>query len=181
MPVLDSYYGLLYFHVMISEMYSCYDFHMICNSDSICLDIRWHEIKVYRWGFPCLDYSFDVLISWDRDLSIYNQSCIQLYLGFPVSWWFCCTRLHIYFICVLTLLSSVLDTRTHPGSPPGIVSYSPGEFHWLPWILMSRSWSPERMDFPRYCSEWRSGSVDLQTTVQSHILPDPLCASRVSS
>ena len=27
---------------------------------------------------------------------------------------------HIYFTCVLTLLSSVLDTRAHPGSPPGL-------------------------------------------------------------
>jgi len=35
-------------HVMIFEMYSCFDCHMICNSDSIRLDIRWHEIKVYR-------------------------------------------------------------------------------------------------------------------------------------
>ena len=32
--------------------------------------------KVYRWGFPCLDYSFDVLVSCDRDLSVYNQSCL---------------------------------------------------------------------------------------------------------
>ena len=88
---------------------------------------------------------------------------------------------HIYFTCVLTLLSSVLDTCAHPGSPPGIVPYSPGEFHWLPWILMSRSWSPERVDFPRYCSEWRSGSVDIQPTFQSSILPGPLCASRVFS
>jgi len=55
---------------------------------------------------------------------------------------------HIYFTCVLTLLSSVLDTCAHPGSPPGIVSYSPGEFHWLPWILMSRFWSLEPVDFP---------------------------------
>jgi len=89
--------------------------------------------------------------------------------------------LHTCFICVLTLLSSEFDTCAPPGSPLGFVSYSPGEFHWLPWILMSRLWSPERVDSPRYCSEWRSGSVDLQPTVQSHILPGPLYASRVSS
>jgi len=40
------------------------------------LDFLWHETKVYTWGFPCLDYSFDVLISWDRDLSVYNHSCL---------------------------------------------------------------------------------------------------------
>ena len=82
--------------------------------------------------------------------------------------------IYIYFICVLTLLSSVLDTRTHPGSPPGIHiptrlgsftdspgSSCPGFGAWSEWI------------FPRYCSEWRSGSVDLQLTVQSSILPGP--------
>ena len=40
------------------------------------LGFLWHEITVYRWRFPCLDYSFDVLVSWDRDLSVYNQSCL---------------------------------------------------------------------------------------------------------
>jgi len=34
-----------------------------------------------------------------------------------------------------------------------------GEF-WLPWILMSRSWSLECMDSPRCWSEMRSWSVD---------------------
>ena len=28
---------------------------------------------------------------------------------------------HIYFLCVLTFQSSVLDTYAHPGSPPGII------------------------------------------------------------
>ena len=61
---------------VILVMYSCYDYRMNCNSDFIRLDIRWHERKVYRWGFPCLDYPFDVLVSCDRDLSVYNQSCM---------------------------------------------------------------------------------------------------------
>ena len=30
-------------------------------------------MKVYIWGFPCLDYSFDVLVSWSRNLKPYNQ------------------------------------------------------------------------------------------------------------
>jgi len=72
---------------------------------------------------------------------------ISFILDFPVLWILCYTCSYIYFICVLTLLSSVLDTCAHLGSPPGIIPYSPGEFHWLPWILMSRSWSPERVDF----------------------------------
>ena len=129
-------------HVVIPVLYFPFDFHMICNSDSIRLDIRWHEITVYGWGFPCLDYSFDVLVSWDRDLSVYNHFClwsalswIFLFHGYYV------IPVHIYFTYVLTLLSPVLDSCVPPGSPPGFVSYSPGEFHWLPWILMSRYWS----------------------------------------
>ena len=91
---------LLHLHVMISVPYFRYGFHMICNSDSIRLGIRWHEIKVYRWGFPCLDYSFDVLFSWDRDLSVYNHSCLyQLYSGFPVLWCLCYTRSFILPLC----------------------------------------------------------------------------------
>jgi len=60
-----------------------------------------------------------------------------------------------------------------------LLHHSPGEFHWLPWILMSRFWSLERMDSPCCWSEWRSGSVDPQHTIGSFILPGPLCASRV--
>ena len=48
-----------------------------------------------------------------------------------------------------------------------------GEF-WLLWILMPRFWSLKRVDSPSYWSEWRSGSVDLQQTVRSPILPGPL-------
>ena len=56
--------------------------------------------------------------------------------------------------------------------------HSPGEF-WLLWILMSRSWSLERVDCPSCLPEMRSGSVDHQQTDLSYILPGPLCASRV--
>ena len=68
-----------------------------------------------------MDYSFDVLVSWDRDLSVYNQSCLyQFYLDF-LFYDAYIMSVHTYFTCVLTFLSSVLDTRTHPGSPPGII------------------------------------------------------------
>jgi len=39
--------------------------------------------------------------------------------------------------------------------------------------------SLERVDSPSWWSEWRSGSLDLQQTIWSSILPGPLCASRV--
>jgi len=108
MPIIydcyDSCISSCYTPVMDSCIY-CYDFRDIpvittiwLHSDYIRLDILWHEIKVYRWGFPCLDYSFEVLVSWDRNLSVYNHfAWNQFYLGFPVSWWLCYTvHIHTY-------------------------------------------------------------------------------------
>ena len=66
---------------------------------------------------------------------------ISALLGFPVLWWLCYTRSYILHLCsnppvfcTWHLCSSWLATWLS-------YSYSPGEFHWLPWILMSRSWS----------------------------------------
>jgi len=55
-------------------------------------DVRY---KVHIWGFSCLDYSFDVLISQIGNLALYN--------------WFC----HIYFTYYLLACSCmfVLTTR----------------------------------------------------------------------
>ena len=47
-----------------------------CNSDCIHLNYGNMGHKVYRWGFPCLDYSFDVLVSWSHKLSLYNCFCL---------------------------------------------------------------------------------------------------------
>ena len=33
--------------LIILVIYSRFDCHMICNSDSICLGFLWHETKVY--------------------------------------------------------------------------------------------------------------------------------------
>jgi len=146
--------------VLIPVMHSCHICYvfllwLLCNSDSIRLDIRWHEITVYRWGFPCLDYSFDVLVSWDRNLSVYNQFCLWSVL-LRIS---CFTIVTLYpFLYILHLCSNPPVFCTWLLYSPlarhlAFASYSPGEFHWLPWILMSRSWSPEREDLPLCCSE----------------------------
>ena len=77
---------------------------------------------------------------------------IGFYIGFPVLSWLCyacsyllylysnppvfCTRYHCY-----------IHTCAHPGSPPGFYFTTRlGSFIWLPWILMSRSWSLELED-----------------------------------
>jgi len=40
--------------------------------NSGCVHSNYDNIgrKVYRWGFPCLDYSFDILVSWSCQLSL---------------------------------------------------------------------------------------------------------------
>jgi len=38
--------------------------------------------KVYLWGFSYLDYSLNILISWIRNLSLYNWFCQHLHLMF---------------------------------------------------------------------------------------------------
>ena len=55
MTVMTSfmYSGLVYSLFLFLDSCCSYyafrfDYRMICNSDSIRLDIRWHEIKVYR-------------------------------------------------------------------------------------------------------------------------------------
>ena len=70
-------------------------------------------------------------------------------------------------------------TCTYLSTPSGIcITTRLGSFIWLPWILMSRSRSLERVDSPSCWSEWRSGSVDLQKTIWSSILPGPpVCLS----
>ena len=86
---------------------------------------------------------------------------------------------HVYFTCVLTLLSSVLDSRAHPGSPPGFCIL----LAWGVSLTLLDSYVQVRelvaCGIPRHWSEWRSGSVDLQPTVQNSILPGPLWVSRV--
>ena len=55
--------------------------------------------------WPKLIKSILLVISFTLDFLFYDDYVI------PV---------HTYYTCVLTLLSSVLDTCAHPGSPPGI-------------------------------------------------------------
>ena len=41
------------------------------------MDLAYDDVgyTVYRLGFSCLDYSFDVLISWSRNLGLYRWFC----------------------------------------------------------------------------------------------------------
>jgi len=139
----------------------------------------WHEIRVYRWGFPCLDYSFDVLFSWDRDLSVYNQSCYHLHPGFPALWILRYTRFHIYFICVLTLLSFEFDTCVPPGSPPGIDILAWG-VPLTPLDSYVQVMEPERVD-PSFAAQISAAVAWISSRPLEPHPSRPLWASRVST
>ena len=146
MPVMDSCYGLLLWTpvipvmtpVMMPVMDSCYDswynscyacyvfpLWLLCDLWLYVLGSRWYEIKVYRWGFPCLDYSFDVLVSWSRDLSLYNQKYSYSVL-YRIS---CFMVIMLYlFIPAIPVYTLVLTLARHLA----FTSHSPGEFHLTP-------------------------------------------------
>ena len=64
------------------------------------LRLWWYEIKVYKWGFPCLDYSFDVLTSQIGNANLYNWfSCFFTH---------CLTSCPYLFIACLVYLSHAL-------------------------------------------------------------------------
>ena len=54
------------------QLIVCCMFH-----NSNCIDLVYDDVKymVYRWGFSYLDYSFDVLISWNHKLGLYLWFC----------------------------------------------------------------------------------------------------------
>jgi len=66
--------------------------------------------RVYLWGFACLDYSLDVLISWTRKLSSHNSFFPHLHLTLylNVSMQSC--------MCILTITCNLSAPRV--GFPP---------------------------------------------------------------
>jgi len=57
---------------------------MFCNSGH--MDLAYDDVRyiIYRRGFLYLDYSFDVLISWNRKLCLYRSvfAFTGFYIGF---------------------------------------------------------------------------------------------------
>jgi len=100
-------------HTLLYSLYPPASCSLSYHAQSIVglyvLRLWWHKIRVYRWGFPCLDYSFDVLVLWSRDLKPYNQIYSSLAL-----------LVLLLYIC-LPLLATWL-----------LLHHSPGEFHLTP-------------------------------------------------
>ena len=156
---LYEYYYINCSYSALSLVSTCLlSYHALSTVGLYVLGLWWHEIRVYRWGFPCLDYSFDVLVSWSRDLKPYNQICSSSALfGF--------TAIHVLTPARHLAFVSPLAWGVSADSPG---SSCPGHGAWSVWILpvadqssATVAWIPSRP----------SGALSFQA---------PLCASRVS-
>jgi len=147
---------VLYFYVGIWE-YHALCCTLILSCCTLCL-------AYIRGGifWPTYIRRSDVPVSVESGRYMYSNlpvSCSYLIISWVLPTWYHLLYAHL----CSSWFANWLSHHTRLGS-----------FIWLPWILMSRSWSLERVDSPSCWSEWRSGSVDLQQTVQSSILPGPL-------
>jgi len=91
---------------------------MFCNlgrMDLVYDDVRY---MIYRWGFPYLDYSFDVLISWNRKLGCTAGFILFAFIGFYFRFLSLLLLLLLYYTCI------------HHGSP--LVCYP----HWSPTLIL---------------------------------------------
>ena len=84
---------------------------LFCNSGCIYSYYDNGRYTVYRWGFPFLDYSFDVLISWSHTLGctdgfavftfirfLFGSSILLLLLLYYIYFW-------LYHLCITSPIS----------------------------------------------------------------------------
>jgi len=142
--------------------------------------VRTQSIEI--WGIWYINESFLVWIiplRYQSHESIY-WACITCFVTsiYPIIWCLIpalvCLCLQHSFQCMLFWFEFI-DTRVLiPARHLAFIIWLIGEF-WLPWILMSKSWSLRLVDSPDCWSEWRSGSVvDQWKTVWGPILPGHL-------
>jgi len=148
-------------HALLYSLYppaSCsLSYHALSTVGLYVLRLWWHKIRVYRWGFPCLDYSFDVLVLWSRDLKPYNQICSSsAILGL--------IALHILTLARHLAFASPLAWGVSSDSP----GFScPGHGAWSVWI-------PPVADQSGAAVAWIPSRPSGVPSFQA-----PLCASRV--
>jgi len=183
----DTYLDIWVGRVIIIK---CQDNDLLCCSTN--LDIPLVSPQLLSSGFTSdfrfYDY-YHISCSYPA-LSTVFYSTSLLFLSYYTMSSFCLISLVIYLPSYACLCSrhgfqihaydSILSIHVYLSWHAIWHSYhhTLGEF-WLLWILMSRSWSLELGDslggWPKRCS----GSLDLQQTIWSSILPGPLCASWV--
>ena len=134
------------------------------------------DFRFYDYYY--ISYSYPVLLTMFHSISLLLLPCHTMSTSCLISLVLCllapaCLCSRHCFQC-MTMIRFYRYTCAYLCSPLGIcITTRLGSSIWLPWILMSRFWSLERVDSPSCWSEWRSGSMDLQQTVQGSILPGP--------
>ena len=58
--------------------------NLLCVWNSGRMDLVYDDMRymVYRWGFSCLDYSFNVLISWSHKLGCTTGFVVFIFIWF---------------------------------------------------------------------------------------------------
>jgi len=82
---------------------------VFCNSGRMDLDYGNLRYMVHKWGFLCLDYFYNILISWNHKLGCTAGFVVFAFIGFYFEFFI---LLLLYYICV------------HPGLP--LVYYPTG-------------------------------------------------------
>jgi len=125
---------------------------MFCNLGRIDLVYDNMRYMVYRWGFSCLDYFFDVLIFWSHKMDLYR--------------WFCRICFHRVlfqiFDFVIIIIIIIIIICIHPAL---LLVFYP---HWSP-VLIILCYTYSLLDITYYLSAC-SGMHVLTTQFLIHAL-----------
>ena len=146
--------------------------------NSSCLNSDYGDIRhiVYIWGFPCLDYSFDVPISRISNLSLYNWF-YYIYFTWCLIACSCVSVLTIWFL-IHALWLEFIDTRVLvPAYHVALASLLVGKLS--PLDLNVQISEPGAYRLSQLMIRDAQGSVNHRQTVQRPFLSGPLLGSRV--
>ena len=63
--------------ILINNLSCCFVSRVVYTQNTVTWGIRY----IYSWGFLCLDYSFNILVSWSRKLNLYSWLCLYSILS----------------------------------------------------------------------------------------------------
>ena len=141
------------------------------------LDFRFYDYYHISYSYPVLLPMFHSISLLLLSYHSMSSSCLISLVIYLPDYTCLCSRHG--FQCMI-MIRFYRYTCTYLSTPSGFcITTRLGSSIWLPWILMSRSWSLERVDSPNCWPEKCSSSVNPQQTVQNSILSGP--PARLSS
>jgi len=68
------------------------------------MDLVYDDVRymVYKWRFPCLEYFFDVLVSWSRKMGFTASFAVFIFIGFYFGFWFYDYYYYIIYVYILS-------------------------------------------------------------------------------